>query len=833
MKKRRLFIKGIAGTAFIVTAALILICFNLSAFAAEKEAAVRVGFPIQRGITEIDKFGNYTGYTYDYLREIAQYTGWEYEFVQVEGDENEQILTLMEMLKAGEIDLLGAMNYSDALSEVYDYPAYSYGISYSTLSVLASDSRLDSYNYTEAKNIRVAAHYKEKASIEALYKFADANGFTVETIPWETEEEGLVLLEENKADVIMGKDVRRYKGTRIIAKYAPVPYYFATTKGNTELVKELNHAILNLSEIKPSFMQQLYERYFTDNERTLILTQKEQDYIKENNTVRVLYMDQNAPLQYKSEFDGETEGISSQVVEYIAELTGLKFEFVAAETYEEYQSLLNEEIDLVMGVKYDYDIAAAENFKFSQPYINMPLMLIVNKNEDPNQLNNMVLALVKGNSPPRKHNGEIIYYDTIQDCLEAIDKGEADYTYENSYTFQYCMNRGEYKNLYSFVQEENLNQQYCFALLNQNDKVLHGIMNKSIRTISNQEIQNWIYSNTFPDLDFTLREYIIANPTRVLTAIIFVFSVILLIVARNNYMQKKMAKQIAIENEKYNQLAEISGECIFEYNYLADKFSISKEYVNILKDIFKSDELYGLKKEEVEKNILYGNGSSESIYEWLQQKKDGDKEIRLCFSEDKNHWYRVYSKVIRDSRGNEIYAIGKMKDIQQEMTERESLQFKAENDSLTNIYNSATSKRLIRDLLSAGEKGILFILDIDHFKKINDQYGHYAGDCVLTETAKILRTVFGTQNVVGRLGGDEFIVFLKGEVSYGEAESRYWQIRTAAKSIQLPDGSTDVVTFSVGAASAQEGQDFTAFYKAADASLYKVKEKGRNGFVID
>ena len=60
---------------------------------------VRVGYPIQLGMTEVDEQGNYSGYTYEYLEEIAQYTGWDYEFVQVEGDLNESLVTLMDMLE--------------------------------------------------------------------------------------------------------------------------------------------------------------------------------------------------------------------------------------------------------------------------------------------------------------------------------------------------------------------------------------------------------------------------------------------------------------------------------------------------------------------------------------------------------------------------------------------------------------------------------------------------------------------------------------------------------------------------------------------------------------
>lgn len=107
-----------------------------SASAADKNRPViRVAYPIQPGLTERDEDGHYSGYTYEYLMEIAQYAGWHYEFVSVDGDINEQLSTLMGMLQNGEVDLMGGMVYNDALGEIYDYPSINYGTSCYTLSV--------------------------------------------------------------------------------------------------------------------------------------------------------------------------------------------------------------------------------------------------------------------------------------------------------------------------------------------------------------------------------------------------------------------------------------------------------------------------------------------------------------------------------------------------------------------------------------------------------------------------------------------------------------------------------------------------------------------------
>ena len=125
-KRFPLWEKGCLAAIIILILAALLPARSLEA--KEDRPVVRVGYPIQQGLTEIDENGNYTGYIYDYLQEIAQYTGWDYEFVRAEGDINESLMTLMEMLENGEIDIMGGMLYNSRMEEMYDYASNSCGI---------------------------------------------------------------------------------------------------------------------------------------------------------------------------------------------------------------------------------------------------------------------------------------------------------------------------------------------------------------------------------------------------------------------------------------------------------------------------------------------------------------------------------------------------------------------------------------------------------------------------------------------------------------------------------------------------------------------------------
>lgn len=105
-------------------------------------------------MTEVDEQGNYSGYTYEYLEEIAQYTGWVMSR-QVEGGLNESLLTLMDMLEKGEIDLMGGMLYSREMEQLYDYSSNSYGIVYTVFQVLYDDTDYVNDSQVE-KTLRVA-----------------------------------------------------------------------------------------------------------------------------------------------------------------------------------------------------------------------------------------------------------------------------------------------------------------------------------------------------------------------------------------------------------------------------------------------------------------------------------------------------------------------------------------------------------------------------------------------------------------------------------------------------------------------------------------------------
>ena len=155
-------------------------------------------------------------------------------------------------------------------------------------------------------------------------------------------------------------------------------------------------------------------------------------------------------------------------------------------------------------------------------------------------------------------------------------------------------------------------------------------------------------------------------------------------------------------------------------------------------------------------------------------------------------------------------------------------------DPLTGIANRQAAENDIAHYLHVqpeGESSLLLILDIDYFKHFNDNYGHETGDKVLSFIARTLKATFRKEDVVGRWGGDEFLLFLKNFRSMEAVTERLHKLRTTLESFEM-DGMSLPIQLSIGGAVAEGTcNSVLELFRLADTALYMVKREGRNGYV--
>lgn len=159
------------------------------------------------------------------------------------------------------------------------------------------------------------------------------------------------------------------------------------------------------------------------------------------------------------------------------------------------------------------------------------------------------------------------------------------------------------------------------------------------------------------------------------------------------------------------------------------------------------------------------------------------------------------------------------------------LEQKASIDELTGVYNKSTITNITKNWLQ-NRIFCLMIFDIDFFKKINDTYGHYIGDCVLRDLSKVIANAIPSEDIIGRFGGEEFVILINiSTQNYLEQIAN--RIRELIQNHAFVyDDMRINVTISLGATLCHMNESFADIYKRADKSLYEAKQQGRNKVII-
>lgn len=175
-----------------------------------------------------------------------------------------------------------------------------------------------------------------------------------------------------------------------------------------------------------------------------------------------------------------------------------------------------------------------------------------------------------------------------------------------------------------------------------------------------------------------------------------------------------------------------------------------------------------------------------------------------------------------------IFTLVRKKDFERRS---KALNEKAETDLLTELNNKISTEEKIQNYLIThkNEQAMMFVLDIDNFKKINDTMGHAFGDEVLRAVGKGLRAEFRYSDIIGRMGGDEFCILLKGLNNDALITKEANRLLYFFRNLVVGDYVKYSATASIGAAVfPRDGENFEELYKAADKALYKAKRRGKN-----
>ncbi len=312
-------------------------------------------------------------------------------------------------------------------------------------------------------------------------------------------------------------------------------------------------------------------------------------------------------------------------------------------------------------------------------------------------------------------------------------------------------------------------------------------------------------------------------------------------------MYKKISKQhdeIQMINSMFQATLKKTGDIPFNINEDTKKVSF---YGMLKKDVISYYSFNDMLPDVLlEKKIIDPISYEDytKLYQNLIIEKKICKPVILYLEiNGRKEWIRV--SIISQGYGERKQLIGvlenyeehKAKDLQikNRIEDIKRIKKKSQIDFLTNLYNREAFHKKVQYLLKKGfleqSIGALILIDLDYFKEVNDTMGHGTGDLVLQETAQVLHNFFREGDIVGRLGGDEFIAFVKNICDVDAFKKRIQNLNTLLCNTYNKDAVSIQVSASIGIVFTDKKEhSFYELYEKADQALYKVKQSTKNGY---
>lgn len=308
---------------------------------------------------------------------------------------------------------------------------------------------------------------------------------------------------------------------------------------------------------------------------------------------------------------------------------------------------------------------------------------------------------------------------------------------------------------------------------------------------------------------------------------------IYIIVLQRQSLKREQARQeiLDLDNSRYRVLLENMESLFFEWDLELNTVTCSKEWIERMG--------YEPDAETIKNGGFVGEQEQLSFSGFIEAIQGGlaysEEEYQLVSADDQSFWCRIRLLGVENQFGKVRRIMGLIEDIDDRKQREADLMNEAKRDSLTNLFNKmATEEQITFSLKNDMRDGFchgFMLLDIDNFKGINDTYGHNKGDRVLKDVADGLVKLCRSSDVVGRIGGDEFVVFMRSVKDVQQVCKKAEEIVREIKTVEVAEGV--LLTCSLGVAIAKGSNcSFEVLYSRADKAMYIAKKGGKNQFAF-
>lgn len=297
--------------------------------------------------------------------------------------------------------------------------------------------------------------------------------------------------------------------------------------------------------------------------------------------------------------------------------------------------------------------------------------------------------------------------------------------------------------------------------------------------------------------------------------------------------------QLELQKEKERQqvLEEISDEIFIDYDVVNDVLTMSKRF----SEIFGRECVFENAMEALTYDNIVDSRDIPVLLENINNAFSGQRtniyDLRLNALESKM-WFRTVFTAIYDKNADTKRFIGKMYNVDKEKTEHSRLVLQEQTDALTGFYNKAAAGVRVDEYIKAVKPGIrcaLMVLDIDNFRKINDTFGRAQGDRTLVTVSQQLQVLFRNSDILGRTGGDEFIMLIRDidNESTMIAEEKARDICEVFRNLSISSNNNIPLSCSMGiAVYPEDGRNYAELFTSADSAMYEAKARGKNQYVF-